>query len=143
MRFSQTRKNRTKTYRFRTTEKRKGAAVLEMALVLPMLLLLALGIIEFGSVFFMHNNMLYAASEAARSFAVGDVDSTGAQQIAEDRLAGFGVNFSITVSPDNAPDRDRWVEITAPIAEASIKDPLRIFAPGEQLRVRVHMRREN
>ena len=108
-----------------------------------MLLLLALGIIEFGSVFFLHNNMLYSASEAARSYAVGDVDSTGAHQMVQDRLANFNVNFQITVSPDNSPDRDRWIEVTTPMSEASVSDPLRIFAPGRQLRVRVHMRRED
>ena len=129
--------------RSRNPKRRSGAAVIEMALVLPMLLLLSLGIIEFGSVFFLRSNMLFAASEAARSYAIGDVDSNGAYQMTQDRLANFNVNFQITVSPDNSADRDCWIEVTVPMSEASVGDPLRIFTPGRQLRARVHMRREN
>ena len=114
-----------------------------MALVLPMLLLLSLGIIEFGSIFFLRSNMLFAASEAARSYAIGEVDSAGAHQMTQDRLTGFKVNFQVAVSPDNSTDRDCWVEVTVPMSEASMSDPLRIFSPGRQLRARVHMRREN
>ncbi len=44
---------------------RRGNAVLEMALVLPILLLLAFGMVEFGYFFYVKNNLQGAAREGS------------------------------------------------------------------------------
>ena len=44
----------------------RGAALVEMALVLPIVILLFLGIIDFGRALFLYNNLTNAAREGAR-----------------------------------------------------------------------------
>src|SRR5512137_1911949 len=46
--------------------KRRGAAVVEMAVVTPLLLLILFGIMEFGWVFMMEQTITNATREAAR-----------------------------------------------------------------------------
>ena len=50
----------------------RGAAAVEFALVLPLLLLLVLGIFEFGRVFNIQISLSNAAREGARHMAVHD-----------------------------------------------------------------------
>jgi len=48
----------------------KGAATVEFALVVPMLLLIVIGIIQFGYAYFMQISMTQAARAAVRSMVV-------------------------------------------------------------------------
>jgi Flp pilus assembly protein TadG len=54
----------------RTTNE-DGAAAVEMALVLPILLLLVFGIIEFGFIFNRYISVTHAAREGVRQLALG------------------------------------------------------------------------
>jgi Flp pilus assembly protein TadG len=49
---------------------RKGAAIVEFALVVPLLLLLLWGIVDIGRAFYTLNNLASAVREGARSAAV-------------------------------------------------------------------------
>jgi Flp pilus assembly protein TadG len=49
----------------------RGAAAVEMALVLPLLLLIVGGIVDFGRFFYTQNIVVNAAREGARSRALG------------------------------------------------------------------------
>lgn len=49
-----------------------GAAAVEFALVLPLLMALVMGIIQYGWYFFVANNASAAAREGARRVVVGD-----------------------------------------------------------------------
>lgn len=51
-----------------------GAAAVEMALVLPILILLVFGIVEFGMAYNAKNTLTHAAREGARAFAIADPD---------------------------------------------------------------------
>ncbi len=53
----------------------RGQALVEMALVLPLLLLLLLGLVEFGRIFNAHLVLTAASREGARAAAVGRPDS--------------------------------------------------------------------
>jgi Flp pilus assembly protein TadG len=48
----------------------RGAAAVEFALVLPFLLLLLLGIIEYGRLFYLQNSLTNAARVAARTMVI-------------------------------------------------------------------------
>ena len=61
----------------------KGSAVLEMALVLPILLMLLFGVVEFGRVLMVKQAITNAAREGARAGAV-DLNDSGALQKALD-----------------------------------------------------------
>ena len=64
------------------TKNEDGAAAVEMALVLPILLLLVFGIIEFGLVFNRYISVTHAAREGVRHLALG-VDPAEAELKAE------------------------------------------------------------
>jgi Flp pilus assembly protein TadG len=57
---------------------RKGAAIVEFALVVPLLLLLLWGIVDIGRAFYTLNNLASAVREGARSAAVMATDPTAA-----------------------------------------------------------------
>lgn len=100
---------------------RSGAAAVEFALVLPIFLMLLFGIIQFGSVLFLHNNMVNAAREAVRRMSV-DSSFTAAQAeaYAQNYLSDWNLNFSFpsTVAQPGAPDVS--MQITVPTAEAAL-----------------------
>ena len=127
----------------RQTKKRRGAAVIELSICLPLLLLLALGIIEWGSVMFVRNNALHAAREGCRAYAVRDVGADGAKAITENRLTDMNFDFTVTTSPENSTDTERWVEVSVDYAEIAMGDPLKIFSNKDDMTVRVTMRRED
>jgi Flp pilus assembly protein TadG len=62
----------------RHTRRERGAAAVEMAIVLPLLLLIVGGIVDFGRFFYTQNIVVNAAREGARSRALNYsvVDST-------------------------------------------------------------------
>jgi Flp pilus assembly protein TadG len=60
----------------------RGAAAVEFAIVIPLLLLLLIGIAEFGRVFYMQNSITNAARVAARTMAVEASTATTAAAIA-------------------------------------------------------------
>ncbi len=102
-----------------------GASAAEFALVLPILITVLFGVIQFGSVLFVYNNMQNAAREAAREFAVGKLTTEAATRAyAENYLANWDLPFNVVVSlPGTQPapnDKDIKVTITAPAAQAAL-----------------------
>lgn len=124
---------------------RRGLALLELVIVLPLLLAVLFGIIEFGSIFYTRHTMIQAAREAARAVAVQDGSTSDGIAAAEGMLSAMpNVNFDITITEPSINDpnaRDVVVEITAPLAEAAIIDPLGFLGSGD-VRARVTMRKE-
>ena len=82
-----------------------GATAVEFAFVLPVLLMIVAGIIQFGAIFFLQNNMANAAREAARALAVGSIETeTESTQLVEQKLIDWGVDFNIETSLPNRSD---------------------------------------
>jgi Flp pilus assembly protein TadG len=52
-----------------------GGPLVEFSVLAPIFFLIMFGIIEWGNIFYVENNMLIAAREAARSWAVGTITS--------------------------------------------------------------------
>lgn len=61
--------------RERSASRCRGAAAVEFALVLPILLTLVLGIMEFGFIFYQQMSITNAAREGARAYAIHHADS--------------------------------------------------------------------
>ncbi len=121
-----------------------GVAAVEFAFIVPILVLMLTGIIQFGSVLFIQHNMGEVARESARRVAVGAMTETQAEQFVDDTLVNWGVTFDVDVTvPDpNVPtETDVDVVITAPMSEVAFIDILGVFE-GRTLRAASTMRVE-
>jgi len=105
----------------RKTYRDRGAALVEFALVLPLLLLLIFGVIEFGWAYSQNLDVRHGAREAGRLAAVNYGTGTGTTQsddlIGEacDRMDDFG---STTVELDqtgSTPGSKLEVTVTRPL----------------------------
>jgi Flp pilus assembly protein TadG len=75
-----------KTRRFGRDE--RGAAMVEFAIIAPVLLLLVFGIVDFGRYFFLYNNLTNSAREGARLGAVSAMGTSA--EIAATRATVIG-----------------------------------------------------
>ena len=76
--------------------RRRGSAVLDAALVFPILLSLTFGSIEYGYYFFVKNTLQGAAREGCRSGIVLGNDNTDVTQTVASYLKAAGLNSSLT-----------------------------------------------
>jgi len=96
---------------------KKGQSLIEFALVLPILLLVLLGIMEFGRMIMAANVLSQAAREGARLGAVTNygADSSGFRMDIEERVNEFitAANLkgaaTVTILP---PDAERKITVT-------------------------------
>jgi len=103
----------------------KGQAMVELALVLPVLLLLVFGIIEFGRVFGTYLMVTHGAREGARAGAVGIAD-TDIIALVRDRTANLQLSEAklvVNISPGQL-SRTRGDGITV-----GVEYPVDIYAP--------------
>ncbi len=81
----------------------RGAVAVEMALLLPVLILMLLGIMEFGRAYNAQITLTHAAREGVRVMAITDVqaDARAAARTAMSALKTTGTNptFTFTTSP--------------------------------------------
>ncbi len=115
-----------------------GAAAVEFALVLPLLLILVMGTIEWGRFFFLQQLVVNAAREGARagSVAVDGVESR-AKTVAEGCLSasGLDVTKAFIVPLVSADSVIVDVEIAvAPITGLGIPVPAKAKARSEMRR---------
>ncbi len=121
-----------------------GVAAIEFAFVMPILVLMLTGIIQFGILMFTQNQMTNVARETTRRIAVGELTAAAAQQYARDSLVFPTANFTIAVtvpSPANPNDKDIIVDIRVPYSDVSLVDILGLFQSGT-LGTSVTMRQE-
>ena len=123
----------------------RGVAALEFAFVLPFLVIILAGIVQFGAIFFIQNNMVNVAREVSRALSVGSIETTAeAETLANGKLVNWGIAFDIDTTipdPDDPADTDYTVVITAPLSDAAIFDILGVFQDGT-LRAQASMREE-
>lgn len=88
-------------------EKRRGAALVEMAIVLPLFFMIVLGIIEFGRAMMVSNMVTNAAREGARlAILDGTTNSDVNSAITDFLTASLGVsaaNVNVTINCTPAP----------------------------------------
>jgi len=76
----------------------EGQALVEFALVFPVVLLLILGLFDVGRLVFVYNGLTNAAREGARLAIVNQDKSLVAQRVQE---TAFGTEVSNTTTPDD------------------------------------------
>ena len=111
----------------------RGAAAVELALILPIILTLLFGIIEFGRAYNASIIVTHAAREAVRKVALGatDLEAKNAGEQAGNSLPG-GVSVAVIAAidscPANVPDQNAKTTVTYPFI---FDIP---FVPGLKLR---------
>jgi Flp pilus assembly protein TadG len=93
-----------------------GAALVEFALVLPFLAILAFGTIDLGRAYQLRNRVTNAAREGAFYGQFHPCDTTGIQQAADDEDPGLSTisGYSVTsTSPCPASGSDLTVTVSA------------------------------
>ncbi|MHB0977403.1 MAG: TadE/TadG family type IV pilus assembly protein [Candidatus Aquicultorales bacterium] len=88
----------------------KGASSVEFAILMPVLILILFGIVEFGLAYRDYLSITHAAREGARLAAVGDFSET---EIAKRAYPVSPSSISLAYrSPDGAPRHGYPVEVT-------------------------------
>lgn len=114
---------------------KKGQAMVEMAIVIPILLMILMGIFEFGRIFNTYLILTNASREGARSAAVGHSDTEIIQKINNAVVYLDSSNLTTTITPSkNSRKRGTEatvnlqydVDIVAPIIDAIIPNPFHL-----------------
>ncbi len=126
---------------------RRGNAVLEAALTLPILLSLAFGTVEFGHYFFIKNTFQGAARDGVRAGIVPsatNADVTGAVTSAMNAAGISSANYSVAVSPNVSgltPGANITVTVSSPWGTVGLR-PLGLIGVNKQVLGTAVMRKE-
>ncbi len=86
-----------------TIRQKEGQALVEFALVIPILIVIILAITEFGRLWMTMNVLTGAAREGARAAAVNELGTTFANNAAQNVMTAAGMTgTTVTVSGPNA-----------------------------------------
>lgn len=127
---------------------RRGNAVLEAALVIPILLYLAFGTVEFGYFFYVKNNLQGAAREGVRaSIPPGatntDVTAAISSQMTAAGLQGSG--YTVTTTPANisglSPGTTVTVNVQCTWGTVGLR-PLQLISASKLVKGQAVMRKE-
>jgi len=103
-----------------TPENEKGQSLVEFALVVPLLLLLVIGIAEFGRAWMARNVLTGAAREAVRAVVVTPYNETTARNrglaiLAAAKLTGGAITFDSTTETDGTVTRRATASYELPL----------------------------
>ena len=97
---------------------RRGNAVLEAALVVPILLALAFGTVEFGHYFYIKNNVQGAASAGVRAALPGGAKNSDISTAVADVLTASGLQnsgYMVTTTPADVSTAAAGTKITVTV----------------------------
>lgn len=103
-------------------DRKRGAAIVEFAVVLPLLLILLFGIIEFGWVFMVRQTLTNAAREGVRVAVLQTATETDVMNRVRSVMEPIGyvedVDWFATSSAMD--DEVQWVTVTMPIDKVAL-----------------------
>jgi Flp pilus assembly protein TadG len=125
----------------RSTRDTGGQAAVEFALVLPFLLVMLIGIVEFGRAWNQHQVITDAARESARAASLwGSTTEADVKKVATDAMAAAGIDWSrATIGIDNL-DGGSGTNVTVDIDlryRFTFFAPLVAWATGDEI---VHLK---
>ena len=85
--------------------RRRGGAVLETAVVIPFVLLMTFGLIEYGHFFYMKHILMGAAREGARAAIIASADSDSVSATVETAMTAAGLSvdkYTVSVEVNGA-----------------------------------------
>ena len=109
----------------RSLRRQSGAAAVELAIILPLVVTLLLGIIDAGFILYTYQDMVQAAREGVRLRAIEALHVAEANSIAKAGAEGYfesrhpELSSSLNVSISGSGDSSAWVSVRLPLADAS------------------------
>lgn len=127
----------------RRMRSRRGAAAVETALVLPVLLIFLFGIIEFGWMISVKNSLVHAAREGAREGALQSATVADAQSRSMEELTAWGLQDKATVNVVDSTEQDPFVRVNISVNQSDVSLVGNFFGNwGGQIRGTAAMRKE-
>ena len=123
---------------------RRASAVVEAAVMAPLVITAMFGMIEVGYSFMIRQTVTLAAREGCRAAAMPggtmtEVDAAVAEAMAGPKLTGYTVTSNI--SSIDATETDVWVKVSIPFNRASFTGNL-LGGGSFDIASETHMRRE-
>jgi len=113
----------------RLLQRTEGATAVECAIVLPFMLLLICGIMDFGNLYYQSHNVNEAAREGARVAAVG-----GTSQEVSTAVKNFGNQLQLSMNP-STPVSGQPVTVTVTESVSIITPFISNFFPSNPVTV--------
>lgn len=95
--------------------KNKGQTLVEMALVLPIILFVLMGIVEFGRIFNTYLLLTNASREGVRVAAVGGTDADAENSVRNTTVVLNQALLHIAIDPDET-ERSRGLPVTVTVS---------------------------
>ncbi len=123
--------------------RRRGTAIVEFAVVLPLLLLLLFGIVEFGWLFLIRQTLVNAAREGCRVAVLKTATDEDVAARVREVMAPLGFDegaiWSFTTSPIG--DTVQWVQVSTSVDAVALTGTL-VVPEGMMLEGQSSMRKE-
>jgi Flp pilus assembly protein TadG len=100
------------------SRKRRGGAVLETAMVLPIVIMLGFGVVDYGYVIYLTNTFQAAAQAGARTAIVDTSQNSDVTSTISTLMTAAGIpaaNYTVTLSPSNISGLSSGTTITVTI----------------------------
>lgn len=123
---------------------RRGAAVVEAAVVAPLMILAMLGMVEVGYAFMVKQNVTLAAREGARAGALPGADSNNVHSAVSAAMTAAnlsGYTTTTNIAELGVNDVEVWVEVRLPLNRVSFTGQL-LGGGSFDITGRATMRRE-
>jgi Flp pilus assembly protein TadG len=127
---------------------RKGNAVLEAALVVPILLYLAFGTVEFGYFYYVKNNVQGAAREGVRAAIPPGATNTDVTTAVSAQMTAAGLQasgYTVTTTPSSisglAPGTNVTVSVQCTWGTVGLR-PLQLISTSKLVKGQAVMRKE-
>jgi Flp pilus assembly protein TadG len=119
-----------------------GVSAVEFAMVVPLLVAMLMGTIQYGSIFLVQMRMNDTARDTARRLAVGDLHTQReGEEFARAQLSDWPAAFHVVADLPKPPDRDIAVTITVSMTDAAILNFVSVGLEGD-MRSEIHMMME-
>lgn len=104
----------------------RGQTLVELALILPILIVLLMGTIEFGRIFFSYLTITHASREAARATVVSTTktDTFITQKVKDSATWLKPDQLKVEVTPSSTTSRTSGVPLTV-----TVSYPVQLFTP--------------
>ena len=112
---------------------RRGASILEFALVLPILLMLAFGVVDYGYFFYVKNTVQGAAQSGARAAIPGTAANSDVTTTVSNILTAAGLQssgYTVTTSPADVSAAAAGTAVTVNVSVSWSKVGFRALASG-------------